>query len=489
MPIARSSREAVNERWLNSTETSSCEIEYCHLDEDGFAFLFSKFIEQNELDVRSAIVFCTFFLGFFVVYPVQTVCWFAGGLALLGLVLLSSGLFSSYPIKTSAEGITWSPLHAFSLKLKFFRKWEEISSVAFTRGRMVSNKPDSICIVYKDGADVQLRLAGFTKKNLELLLLLIRNNCPGAKWLPQDGSARISISVSGGPASPLSLTGLWLEEIGSRIGTTAFVPLDPGTILQEGRIKVLGQIALGGLSAIYLAKTEDGKVCVLKESVVPFSVEDETRKVALELFKREAQLLAKIDHPRIAKIYDFFVESDHHYLLMEYLEGKNLRQYVKDSGVQKESFAILWAKQIADILAYLHSMDPPIIHRDLTPDNLIVEEDGAISLIDFGAANQFLGTATGTIIGKTSYMSLEQFRGKSTPACDIFSFGCTLQFLLLGIDPEPFSYSSTATGKYDFKNLQELIRECKNENAKARPSAKVIADRLALIFKERGLSQ
>jgi serine/threonine-protein kinase len=170
---------------------------------------------------------------------------------------------------------------------------------------------------------------------------------------------------------------------------------------------------------------------------------------------------------------------------MEFLEGRNLRQYVQEHGPQKETMSIVWAKQIADILTYLHELDPPIVHRDLTPDNLIVEEDGAISLIDFGAANQFLSTATGTIIGKTSYMSLEQFRGKSSPPCDIYSYGCTLQFLLLGIDPEPFSYSSTATGRNDWKTLQELIRECKSEDPKARPTARVIAERLDVIMRER----
>lgn len=442
-------------------------------------------LSDKSFDVTTTGICCFAFLGFFVLYPIQTLCWTAGLMAMFGLLLLSSGLFSNYPIITSQDGITWSPLHALSLRFRFTRPWSDISAVEFTRDRFVTNTPDSICIVYKDGCDVQLRLAGFTKKNLELLLLLIRNHCPQAKWLPSDENVRL-ISPSAAPISQLSFTGLWLDEIGSRLGSTAFVPLDPGTMLQDGRVEIIGQIALGGLSAIYLAQTDDKRTCVLKESVVPFSSEDEARTTALELFKREAQLLARIDHPRIAKIYDFFIEDDHHYLLMEYLEGRNLRQFVQEHGPQKENMAIVWAKQIADILAYLHAMEPPIIHRDLTPDNLIVEEDGSISLIDFGAANQFLSTATGTIIGKTSYMSLEQFRGKSSPPCDIFSFGCTLQFLLLGIDPEPFSYSSTATGRNDWKTLQELIRECKHEDLKARPTAQVIADRLGLLVRERG---
>lgn len=490
MPVAGAARKPAREHWLDAAPTDACEIEYTHQTEEGvfsiFMKLFDGIAEQKGFDFTKAATCSIVFLGFFIVYPIQTICWTAGGMALFGLLLLGSGLFSNYPIRTSQDGITWSPLHALSLRFRFKRPWSDVSLVEFTRGRLVSNMPDSICIVYKDGCDVQLRLAGFTKKNLELFLLVIRNHCPQAKWLPQDEKVRLNISLSATPTSQLSFTGLWLDEIGSRLGSTAFVPLDPGTMLQDGRIKVIGQIALGGLSAIYLAQTDDKRTCVLKESVVPFSSEDEARKIALELFKREAQLLARIDHLRIAKIYDYFIEDDHHYLLMEYLEGRNLRQFVQEHGPQKESMAIVWAKQIADILAYLHAMEPPIIHRDLTPDNLIVEEDGSISLIDFGAANQFLSTATGTIIGKTSYMSLEQFRGKSSPPCDIFSFGCTLQFLLLGIDPEPFSYSTTATGRNDWQTLQELIRECKHEDLKARPAAQVIADRLELLLRERG---
>lgn len=489
LPATGKSRSSAIDSWASEAGTDVHEIEYTHQTEEGFLAAFLKFLDQisdkKSFDPRSTIILCLGLICVFVLYPVQTVCWTAGVMALVGLLLLASGLFSNYPIITSQEGITWSPLHALSLNGRFTRKWSEIKAIEFTYGRQISNTPDSICIAYKDGCDVQLRLAGFTKKNLELLLLMIRNRCPNARWLPEDERVRMNVALSATPTSQISFTGLWLDEIGSRLGSTAFVPLDPGTELQDGRIKVVGQIALGGLSAIYLAQTNDKKTCVLKESVVPFSSEDAARKVALDLFKREAQLLARIDHPRIARIYDFFIEDDHHFLLMEFLEGRNLRQYVQEHGPQKETISIIWAKQIADILTYLHEMEPPILHRDLTPDNLIVEEDGAISLIDFGAANQFLSTATGTIIGKTSYMSLEQFRGKSSPPCDIYSYGCTLQYLLLGIDPEPFSYSATATGRNDWKTLQELIRECKNEDPKARPTARVIAERLEVIMRER----
>lgn len=490
LPAAGKSRSSAIDSWMSEPGTGVHEIEYTHQTEEGFTSAVLKFLDQTvdkkSFDPRSAILFCLIFVVLFVLYPVQTVCWTAGGMALLGLLLLASGLFANYPIITSQEGITWSPLHALSLRGRFTRPWSEIRAIEFAHGRHISNTPDCIYIAYKDGCDVQLRLAGFTKKNLELLLLMIRNRCPDARWLPEDERVRINVALSAAPTSQISFTGLWLDEIGSRLGSTAFVPLDPGTVLQDGRVKVVGQIALGGLSAIYLAQTDDKKTCVLKESVVPFSCEDEARRVALDLFKREAQLLARIDHPRIARIYDFFIEDDHHFLLMEFLEGRNLRQYVQEHGPQKESMSVIWAKQIADIVAYLHEMQPPILHRDLTPDNLIVEDDGAISLIDFGAANQFLSTATGTIIGKTSYMSLEQFRGKSSPPCDIFSYGCTLQYLLLGIDPEPFSYSSTATGRGDWNTLQELIRECKHEDPKARPTARAIADRLDVILRERG---
>jgi serine/threonine-protein kinase len=104
-----------------------------------------------------------------------------------------------------------------------------------------------------------------------------------------------------------------------------------------------------------------------------------------------------------------------------------------------------WTLEIADILAYLHAQDPPIIHRDITPDNLVLDTGGAIIMIDFGTANEFLGKATGTLVGKQSFIAPEQFRGKACVQSDLYSLGCTLHFLLTGQEPVPLSVSHPRT--------------------------------------------
>jgi serine/threonine protein kinase len=176
---------------------------------------------------------------------------------------------------------------------------------------------------------------------------------------------------------------------------------------------------------------------VLKEAVVPASADVETRRKAEEMFNREAALLVRLDHANIAKVIDHFVDDARNYLMLEYINGQDLRQYVKQNGPQSEPTVIEWGIAIAEILTYLHRQNPPIIHRDLTPDNLVLKNDGTLRLIDFGAANQFVGTATGTLVGKQAYIAPEQLRGKADLQSDIYSFGGTMFYLLTGKDPMP----------------------------------------------------
>ncbi len=179
----------------------------------------------------------------------------------------------------------------------------------------------------------------------------------------------------------------------------------------------------------------------MKEAVIPSNSSETLKTKALELFNREALLLSRLDHPHIAKVLDHFVENEHHYEVIEYIDGLDMRRFVKERGPQPLDFVLNWAQQICEILVYLHSQAPPVIHRDLTPDNLVLKVDGQLVLIDFGAANAFVGTATGTMVGKQSYMPPEQIRGKASPQSDIYALGCTCYYLLTGKDPCPLEVS------------------------------------------------
>jgi len=112
-------------------------------------------------------------------------------------------------------------------------------------------------------------------------------------------------------------------------------------------------------------------------------------------------------------------------------------------------------------LKYLHEQDPPIVHRDLTPDNLVIRDDGSLALIDFGAANEFIGNATGTFVGKQAFIAPEQFRGKAVVHSDIYSFGCTLYCLLTAKEPEALCTSNPRDVRADVSNqLSEIVVAC-----------------------------
>lgn len=346
----------------------------------------------------------------------------------------------------SSDGICFPLRCLLELGWKLRRPWSDLRSIHFVGAdKKPSNNPSSMRFQFA-GDVLPLELAAFTKDDLQKLLMAVEAYRPSLEITPPLGGLNLGLSTTNAlpgalPGAGVSFTKIWEDDLANRFGSTVFVPLEPGDKLQNGSLQVVGQIAFGGLSAIYLAKRKSGELCVIKEAVVPSSADEASREKAMEMFAREAQLLMALKHPRIARVLDNFVENARHYLLLEHIDGKDLRRLVKDHGAQKEETVLRWAREVLEVLVYLHELQPPIVHRDLTPDNLVLEQDGSVTLIDFGAANEFLGTATGTLVGKQSYIPPEQFRGKAVPQSDIYSFGATLHFLLTGSDPEPLSQS------------------------------------------------
>lgn len=284
----------------------------------------------------------------------------------------------------------------------------------------------------------------------------------------------------------LTHTELWEDELKRRFRAAAFMPLEPGMIMRNGSLTVLRPLALGGLSAVYLAQLDNNLLVVLKESVVPEDSKEELKTKAREMFKREANLLMKLKHPAVVSVLDYFVENGRSYLLLDYVSGQDLRQYIKQNGRLREALVVEWAAQIATIVDYLHSQDPPVIHRDLTPDNFVIRPDGTIVVIDFGAANDFIGNATGTFVGKQSYIAPEQFRGKACLQSDIYAFGGTLYYLLTGEEPEALSQSEPGEKVEISSLLNDLVKSCTELEVQSRiPTAGKISESLALMSKER----
>lgn len=144
---------------------------------------------------------------------------------------------------------------------------------------------------------------------------------------------------------------------------------------------------------------------------------------------------------------------------------------VRQLGPRPEAAVIDWAKQVCSILEYLHQREQPIVHRDLTPDNIILCDDGNIRVIDFGAAQQFIEGVTGTLIGKQCYVAPEQLRGLATVRSDIYSLGCTIYFLLTGKDPLPLTECNPQDEVKVSAWLNELVRTCTAFDEQDRPQS------------------
>lgn len=223
--------------------------------------------------------------------------------------------------------------------------------------------------------------------------------------------------------------------------------LTNGETLRE-RYIVREQIGQGGTGNIYLAEDTrlQGRLCAIKEVEHNQSLSPDVLAQAREQFFREASVLARLDHPNLPKVSDFFSLNTSDYLVMDYVPGKDLRQLMQEAR-RKNTFlteeeVLGWATQIADALNYLHHQDPPIVHRDIKPSNIKLTPSGLVKLVDFGLVKIMApGEVTITVIqgqGTALYTPLEQYGGDDTHTdakADIFSFGATLYHLLTNEPP------------------------------------------------------
>ncbi len=392
----------------------------------------------------------------------------------IGAIFLSA-LCEDDRVLISKEGIAFPLFMMFRLGLRRDRQWSELRAAEVLLSDKKANKnglPDGQVNLSFSETSVPLKLQLLDKSSLEQFLLAVEvwgKNCQRSPALIefQNGMQNSNRGVE-----QFSYTQMWEEELSRRFSATSFVPLEPGKTLQNGRLNIVRQLAFGGLSAIYLAQLNDKDLIVVKEAVVPPNADEHSRAKAVELFQREAQLLIKLNNPNIARVFDHFQEDGRNYLTLEYIKGQDLRQLVKQHGPQPPYVVIPWFLRLAQILSYLHTQTPPIVHRDLTPDNVVRRDDGDLVLIDFGAANEFVGTATGTLVGKQAYISPEQLRGKANTSSDIYALGGTIHFLLTGKDPEALSASHPKELNDEVSDeLDRLVSMCTEMESEDRPAS------------------
>jgi serine/threonine-protein kinase len=215
--------------------------------------------------------------------------------------------------------------------------------------------------------------------------------------------------------------------------------LEPGTLLLD-RYYIVKRVGGGGMGSVYQAKDKRlaDRLCAVKEMIEMFADESQRAK-AVEDFKREAEVLAQLEHPSIPTIYDYFIEGGRYYLVMKWIGGGDLAHQMRlHGGIVDELTVTRWAIQICDVLSYIHSQDPPIIYRDLKPANLMLDDKtGRVMLVDFGIARVVRPTEKGvTAIGTMGYAPPELFAGKVEPRSDIYSLGATMFHMLTGADPQ-----------------------------------------------------
>ena len=225
------------------------------------------------------------------------------------------------------------------------------------------------------------------------------------------------------------------------------VPIKTGTVLRD-RYQVSKIIGQGGMGCIYLADDQrlDGRQCAVKEVEYDRLLPEDMLEEAREQFQREATVLARLDHPNLPKVSDFFSIGERDYLVMDFVPGKDLRQLMMEARANNafipEKDVLEWANQLADALLYLHTQEQPIVHRDIKPSNLKLTPSGLVKLVDFGLVKMLApGEVTITILqgqGTALYTPLEQYGGDSghTDArSDIYAFGGTLYHLLTNQPP------------------------------------------------------
>ncbi len=223
--------------------------------------------------------------------------------------------------------------------------------------------------------------------------------------------------------------------------------LKPDEVL-HGRYRIRERIGQGGMGNIYLAEDLrlEGRKCALKEVEHDRTVPNNLLKEARLQFRREATVLARLDHPNLPKVSDFFAVGVRDYLVMDYIPGKDLRTLMLDAKQNNkflsEADILHWSYQLADALTYLHQQDPALVHRDVKPSNLKITPSSVLKLVDFGLVKALVpDEMTITVIqgrGTALYTPLEQYGGDGLHTdvrSDIYAFGCTLYHLLTNTPP------------------------------------------------------
>ena len=242
----------------------------------------------------------------------------------------------------------------------------------------------------------------------------------------------------------------------------------------DGKYEILKQIGMGGMSTVYLAMDQHlNKQWAVKE--IRLRADDRESRVIIQSLIAEANLMKKLDHPALPRIVDIIDSRDTIYVIMDYIEGEPLSRILEREGPQPEEDVLEWARQLCDVLSYLHTRKPPVIYRDMKPGNIMIRPDGNIRLIDFGIAREYKeGKTSDTVaLGTKGYAAPEQFggQGQTDARTDIYSLGVTLYQALTGQTPSepPYEFYPIRYWAPSLSGgLEKIIAKCVKPNPQDR---------------------
>ncbi len=248
--------------------------------------------------------------------------------------------------------------------------------------------------------------------------------------------------------------------------------LEIGSII-DGKYKILNKIGQGGMSIVYLAMNERAnKQWAIKEVRKDGIKDFEVVKQGLVV---ETNMLKRLSHPNLPSIIDVIDQKDNFLIVMDYIQGNSLKDRLDEYGAQPQELVVEWAKQLSDVLGYLHSRNPAIIYRDMKPANIMLKPDGNLTLIDFGTAREYKerNLADTTCLGTVGYAAPEQFggRGQTDGRTDIYCLGATLYHLVTGMNPSEPPYEMKPIREINpalSGGLEKIILKCTQKNPEDR---------------------
>lgn len=316
---------------------------------------------------------------------------------------------------------------------------------------------DYLEITNSFGRTIEIRLWELSAAEKLKLFQAIRKHCPAVYLDDKVQQALVGSAVMREP----QYTQIWFEVLAGREESASKEgQLITGQILKVGRYTVSSTIASGGQAVLYLAKDADSRTVVLKEFQLTPGESFGAKIESAKDFENESAILGQLSHESIVEMLDMFYEDGRVYIVLEHVEGRTLRQVVAEDGVLTEEQILNLCKQMCSILQYLHEQNPPVVHRDFTPDNIILQPNGKIKLIDFSVAER-RRKKTSDCAGKHAYTPPEQFAGNATIQSDIYALGATMYFLAVGADPTPISTSLLPNPlSSSMPDLSHVIQKC-----------------------------